>query len=128
MENNAISKEMEKDKRKTKELKKLKKIFQNLDENKSKIAQKLIESAAFLIVELEDLEKEIAVKGVTEEYQNGEFQKGVKKASRVDVYNNFIKNYTLIVKQLCDLLPEDEIPTLSAGNEVLKFAMEKPIK
>ena len=92
--NDSNSLELEKSKRRQSEIKKHKKIFKNIDENKKKIAEKLIDSAAFLTVELENLEKEISVEGVVEKYQNGENQSGVKKSSKVDVYNNFIKNYT----------------------------------
>lgn len=127
--NDSNSLELEKSKRRQSEIKKLKKIFKNIDENKKKIAEKLIDSAAFLTIELENLEKEISVEGVVEKYQNGENQSGVKKSSKVDVYNNFIKNYTAIVKQLCDLLPIGEQPDGGLlGNEVLKFATTKPVR
>ena len=56
------------------ELKKLKKIFKNIPKDKKNLVQKLIESAAFMSVELTKLENYISVNGVSETYQNGENQ------------------------------------------------------
>lgn len=125
------SKDLEKEKSQRKEIAKLKKIFKNLDENKQKVAQKLIESAAFLAVELKELEDAISVEGVVEEYQNGQYQCGFKKSSKVEVYNAFIKNYTSVIKQLCDMVPSEDGfgSNQAAGNELLKLVtMPKPIK
>jgi len=67
----------------------------------------MIEKAAFMSVTLDDLQDEININGVIEQYQNGANQFGVKKSAAVDVYNTMIKNYTSIMKQLTDLLPKD---------------------
>lgn len=99
---------MSKERKLSTELKKLKKIFGNIEENKRKTVEPLIENAAFMTVELEKLQKYIAENGCTETYQNGENQKGKKKSSEVDVYNTMIKNFTAIIKQLTELLPEGE--------------------
>ena len=60
----------------------------------------------------------IREKGFVEEYQNGANQFGVKKCSEVEIYNTMIKNYSSIVKQLVDLLPND---ARSGGDELLDF-------
>lgn len=73
------SKELNKDDEKEKEFKKLKKIFKNIEENKKKVVEKLIESASFMAVELRNLENHISENGVTEEYCNGQNQYGTKK-------------------------------------------------
>ena len=54
------------------------------------------------------LQQEINEKGVTEKYQNGANQFGVKKSSAVEVYNTMIKNHVQVMKQLTDLLPKDD--------------------
>lgn len=87
------------------ELLKLRKTFAKIDENKKKLLTPLMEKAAFMSAELDELQKIIAVKGCTEEYKNGENQKGMKKTAEVEVYNTMIKNYTAIIKQLTDLVP-----------------------
>lgn len=117
------SKELEKIKKKEKVLKILKKKFKEIGENKLKIVEKLIESAAFMAIELAEMEEIISKNGVTEEYTNGQYQKGIKKSATVEVYNTMMKNYTSVIKQLCDLLPEDEFPVSKSGDNVLNFAL-----
>lgn len=88
-----------------KEKKRLKTLFKNLDENKKKLVTPLIEKAAFMSIELDGLEQIIIKKGWTEEYQNGQNQKGIKKSSAGENYIALSKNYTAIIKQLTDLVP-----------------------
>lgn len=88
-----------------KEYKKLTNIYKNLDENKKKIILPLIQKAAFMHVELEELQSIITKDGCVCEYQNGENQKGTKKTPEVDIYNTMVKNYASIIKHLTDLVP-----------------------
>ena len=83
------------------EIKRLKKIFANLTQDASAVAEKLIENAAFMAVSLTDLQRIINEKGYTEEYQFG-----TKKSSEVDIYNTMVKNFNATMKQLIDMLPE----------------------
>lgn len=99
---------IEKNKRIKKETNRLKKLFTNLEENKKKIAEKLIENAAFMSITLEDLKKDIVKYGVKETYVNGKDQYGFKESIESKTYNTMIKNYMNIVKQLNDMAPEDK--------------------
>jgi hypothetical protein len=54
-------------------------------------------------------------KGYTEEYQNGENQKGTKKCSEVEIYIQLSKNYMSIMKQLTDLLPQGKLQPTDDG-------------
>jgi len=110
---------IEKNKKVTKEVNRLKKIFKSLEENKKKIAEKLIENAAFMSITLEDLKKDIIKFGVKETYVNGKDQFGFKESVESKTYNTMIKNYTNVVKQLIDLLPKEE--KKNAGEDLLKF-------
>lgn len=101
-----------------KELAKLKKIFKNIEPDKAKIVENLIANAAFMAASLEELQDIINEKGYTEEYQNGANQFGVKKCSEVEIYNTMIKNYSSVIKQLVDLLPNGGA---SGGDELLDF-------
>ena len=92
-------------KKKSKELAKLKKIFKDIEPEKQQTVEKLISNAAFMAESLDELQAIIREKGFTEEYQNGANQSGVKKCSEVDIYNTMIKNYSSVIKQLLDLLP-----------------------
>jgi len=104
--------------KKSKELNKLKKIFKNIEPDKQKTVERLIENAAFMAESLDELQEIIREKGFTEEYQNGANQFGVKKCSEVEIYNTMIKNYSSVIKQLVDLLPQGEA---SGGDELLDF-------
>lgn len=88
-----------------KELKRLAEIFADIETNKKKTVEKLIEDAAFMAVTLEETRQIIARDGVIETYQNGENQKGVKKSSAVEVYDKMVNTYSRVIKQLCDLIP-----------------------
>lgn len=121
MENEEVnSKELKEVPEFSSELKKLKKIFKNISKDKKKLVEKLIESAAFMQVELTKLENEISLYGVSETYQNGENQYGTKIRTEASVYNTMIKNYTSIIKQLSEMLPEG-LPSGKAGNDLMKF-------
>lgn len=89
------------------EREKLDNCLSKLGQNQREIADNLIGNAAFMAITLDDLSEKIAKEGTTCEYQNGENQWGTKKSPEVDVYNTMIKNYTTIIRTLCDLLPED---------------------
>jgi len=102
----------------SKELNKLKKIFKDIEPDKAKIVEKLISNAAFMAESLDDLQEIIREKGFTEEYHNGANQSGVKKCSEVEIYNTMIKNYSSVIKQLVDLLPEE---AKGGGDELLDF-------
>ena len=105
-------------KRTSKELNKLKKIFKDIEPGKQKVVEKLISNAAFMAESLDDLQETIREKGFVEEYHNGANQSGVKKCSEVEIYNTMIKNYSSIIKQLVDLLPNE---SRNNGDELLDF-------
>lgn len=90
-----------------KEIKKLDKIFKNIDENKLKIVNPLIHQCGFMSAELQDLKELIKQNGSVEFYKNGANQFGRKKSAAVEVYNAMIKNFAAILKQLYDLLPKN---------------------
>lgn len=104
-------KEMETRKEKTKEQRlksaktRLKGIFRDLDENKKKLVTPLIEKAAFMSVELDDLQDNIEQHGWTSEYKNGENQYGTKKSPEAETYIALSKNYATVIKQLTELVP-----------------------
>ena len=80
-------------------------IFKDLEPNKLRTCNALIERAAFITVSLEDLEVQLNEIGFTEYYQNGENQSGWKKSAAADVHISLTKNLNTIIKQLLDLVP-----------------------
>lgn len=91
-----------------KEANRLKKLFKDLDDNKKKIAENLIENASFMSITLKDLKNDIIKYGVKETYVNGKDQFGFKESVESKTYNTMIKNYMSIIKQLNDMLPEQK--------------------
>ena len=89
----------------TREKARLFEIFQDLEPNKLRTCNALIERAAFITVSLEDLEDQLNETGWVETYQNGENQSGLKKAAAADVHISLTKNLNAIIKQLLDLVP-----------------------
>lgn len=73
----------------------LKTAFNKLvtDVNIRKLAEGSIENAAFMFVQLDELQKYMQENGVTSEYKNGENQYGTKKSPEAEVYNSTMKNY-----------------------------------
>lgn len=109
------NRELEKIARIKKEVTRLNSLFRQLDKKKKKAVESLIKNAAFMAVTLEDLQNEINENGVTEKYQNGANQFGVKKSSAVEVYNTMIKNHVTVMKQLTDLLPKEDPKPVDDG-------------
>ncbi len=101
-----IWRDMAERRQKSKQLRRLEKIFRDIREDKKETVRNLIENAAFMEIQLADLQKEIAKKGPVSEYKNGENQWGTKKSPEVEIYNTMIKNYMAVVRQLLELLPE----------------------
>lgn len=109
----------------SRELKRLQKIYENIETSRKKTIEKLINDAAFMAVTLEEIRLVIQRDGVIETYQNGENQKGIKKSSAVEVYDKMVNTYSKVIKQMCDLLPEkvvwDEPEEEDPAEELLKF-------
>ena len=95
----------DKTKRIKKERARLMQIFADLDENKKKTCEALIDRAAFITISLQDLEAQLNETGWVETYQNGENQYGMKKAAAADVHISLTKNLNAIMKQLLELVP-----------------------
>lgn len=88
---------------------KLNGIYSKMETKTKKSVSSLVDEAAFMAASLYELRVIINEKGYTEEYQNGENQRGTKKCSEVEIYIQLSKNYMSIIKQLTDLLPKEEI-------------------
>lgn len=99
---------MKKDTRIKRRLKKLHKTYERLPAEKWVIAEPLIKNAAFMEIELEDLQQIIAENGASEEYKNGENQYGRKASADLQSYNSLIKSYNTVNARLEAMLPAGE--------------------
>ena len=92
-----------------KEIKRLTRIFKGLDFKKKNTTIGLIERAAFMRVQLQDLEKDINEKGFTELFSQGNQEPYTRQRPEANIYCSLNTSYQKIIKQLTDLLPKDEL-------------------
>lgn len=90
------------------EIKRLNTLFRGEKAKIKKAGESLIRRAAFMRITLEDLEESITLNGTTSTYKNGENQFGTKISPEVQTYNSMIKNYSGVMKQITDLLPQNK--------------------
>ena len=112
---NKESKEKEIKKEKTK----LQKIFKDLPEDVKSVSEGLVQNAAFMFVTLQELQEEIKEKGAIIECKSGNGFDTVKDNPAQKAYTTMISRYTVIIKQLTDLLPNPNETT--TGAELLNF-------
>ena len=105
-EYDSISGYVEKTKRINKELRRLKKLFGEIDENKKKLVQATMEDVAFLTVTMQDLRENINRDGTTVEYKNGENQYGTKQSPDAQLYLQMSQKQTQAMKILVDCMPK----------------------
>ncbi len=101
----ATKKNLTKEEKIENEIRRLRRIFKGIDENKLKIAVSLIRNAAFMSVSLEELQADINFGGYVEFYQNGANQSGRKQSEEVKTHIAMTKNHAAVMKQLADLAP-----------------------
>lgn len=100
--------DISKDARIKKEITRLKRIFKNIDENKLKTLEGVIDKAAFMRVILDDMEQRIIMNGWDDEYQNGENQRGTKASPAAQLHLSMTKNYLAAIKLLVENAPPAE--------------------
>lgn len=86
-----------------KDLAELKVLFVGTDK-KQVLAQALLDKAIFMEDTLQKLQKEVNEKGVVTSMCQGKYDIDRTNPS-LQAYNNLIKNYTSVIKQLNDMLP-----------------------
>lgn len=96
----------------------LNKLFKELPEKKKKLAIGLIERAAFMRVELEDLEADLKENGWTEPFQQSEKVEPYDRARpQGQTYNTMNTSYQKIMRQLHDMLPQEPVKVKDDGFE-----------
>ena len=98
--------DLSKQERIKREVRKLKKIYKEI--HKETLIDGLIQRAAYMLVTLEDYEKDIDENGYVEMFTQSEKTEPYERERPVvRLYNTMNKNYQSIIKQLSDLLPKD---------------------
>ena len=104
-------------KKTTADIKSLRTVFENTNDNKSKMALSLLDKAEFLNKTLLDLEKKIEEDGVVTIMIQGSYSIE-RENPALKSYNATVKNYSSVIKQIVDLLPESA--NKQAGEDLLK--------
>ena len=102
----SISEHLEKEKKIKQEMNRLKKLYKDFDKNKAKVLEGLISQAAFMKITLDELMEDLLKNGTTEWFEQGE-QCFKRERPEYKVYSTFIQRYSIVMKQLIDLLPEE---------------------
>lgn len=88
------------------ETEKLEAIFEDIAEEKQKVAKRLIERVAFMTLTLRILEDDIKLKGPTYKFEQGTQKMFVENPSQKS-YNTMINRYTAAYDKLFNLLPKE---------------------
>lgn len=96
-------------KKKLSDINELKETFENLANDKSKLALSLLDKAEFLEETLNKLKEKIKADGVVTEMCQGSYVIE-RENPALKSYNTTVKNYTSVIKQLNDMLPTKEMP------------------
>ncbi len=100
----ARKKQMTRDTRIEAEEKRLREILSSMPEDKLRLVEGLVQRAAFLRVELEDLEKDINENGSTEVYQAGPSSPPMTRVrAAAQHYDKMARQYLATCKQLAVL-------------------------
>ncbi len=104
----ASKKETTKDERILKEVRRLNRIYKNIDKDNKAIIEGLIRRAAYMRVTLEDWEEDIVKNGCTEMFTQSINTPPYERERPVArLYNTMNANYQKIIKQLSDLVPKE---------------------
>lgn len=84
----------------------IKAIFEKENTNKSKLGLALVDRAIFMQETLKELEKKVEEDGVVTEMCQGKYN--IQRANpALQAHNQTIKNFASVVKQLNDMLPNE---------------------
>lgn len=95
--------------------------YAELTESKKRIAEGLIERAAFMRVELEDLEEYLSEHGWTEPFSQGDQKPYDRARPQGQTYNTMNANYQKIIKQLDGMLPKEDSRPKDEGDGFDEF-------
>ena len=116
---------MVEDERIKKEIRKLNRIFKDIEKDKKSLCTELIKNAAFMAITLEDLQKDIMENGAIITGTNGNGFEVVQENPAQRSYNTMINRYASIIKQLNELLPDAKEENVNKAGEKLAAFVAK---
>jgi hypothetical protein len=88
-----------------KDIKQLRKLIKIVPDDRKQIAEKLIKELAFIDKTLEDLKDAVEENGAIDVFKQGT-QEFLRESPALKAYNTTIQRYSLLFKQLTELLPK----------------------
>ena len=88
-----------------KDMKQLKKMIKQIPEDRKPIAEKLAKEIVFMGETLDELKEAVKENGAVDLFEQGK-QKFMRESPALKAYNTTIQRYSLLYKQLTDLLPK----------------------
>jgi hypothetical protein len=95
----------------------LKKLFENIDENRKPLAEKLCKQAVFMEKTLNELQNLVNSEGAIVTTTNGNGFDVMSEHPAQKSYNTMINRYTALMAKLIDMLPKED----NAPDELLDF-------
>lgn len=89
------------------ELRKLKKLFEDVPANKRDLCDGLIQNAAFMAVTLKELQTEVIANGAVISCQSGNGFDTIKDNPAQKAYTTMVSRYTDVINRLMQLLPDE---------------------
>lgn len=114
--------DLDKDKFIAKELRNLKKIAKNVPSDKKLIADSIIKELSFMAYTLEELRQNVKENGAVDYFINGK-QEMWRESPALKSYSTMIQRYSLLYKQLTDLLPKSS--DVQNSSELIDFLNEE---
>ena len=102
--------------------KQFKDILQRIPEDKRYIGEKLVVELTFMEKTLQNLRKQIAEGGETEEFTQGR-QNFLRESPALKAYNTTVQRYSVMYRQLTDLLGKTQ--EAEKSNAVYDFLKEE---
>lgn len=102
-----------------KDLRKLRRILKLVPADRKHIGEEIIERITFMAGVLDDLQVQIQEHGTTDHFKQG-VQEFDRESPALKSYNTTIQRYSLLYKQLVDLLPPPEVDE-KKKHDVLEF-------
>jgi hypothetical protein len=102
----------------SKEIRKLKSIVRKVPKDRRAIAENLLTEITFMAATLEELRRRVTEGGVVDLFKQGK-QQFMRESPALKAYNATIPKYSLLHKQLADMLPKAAVP--EDGGALLAF-------
>ncbi len=96
-----------KDRQVSNEIKRLTRIFKDVEKPKRLISKGLIEEVAYMKVTLKELKKEVDKNGPIDVMPQGEYSI-IREHPALKAYNTMVQRYSSVIKDLSNLLPKEE--------------------